>query len=125
MGANEVGKVISTIGEKAKVVVSRSTKRVKEKADGQKRTVEKETTKFASAHDLRRAFCTRWAKRVMPATLQRLARHSHISTTLNYYVAATAGDIAADLWREFGNTSGNNQAPAAPKESQPNCCKSL
>jgi len=116
--ANQVGRIVSEIGEKAGVVVSRTTKRVKEEVDGRKRIVEKEVAKFASAHDLRRAFCTRWAKRVMPATLQRLARHSHISTTMTYYVDATAGDIAADLWREFGNTSGNNEAPR-PREAGP------
>ena len=78
MTTNEVGKIISDIGRKANVVVSRSTK----SPNVAKHVAAKETTKFASAHDLRRAFCTRWAKRVMPATLQRLARHSHISTTL-------------------------------------------
>jgi integrase len=47
----EVCRVVSTIGEKARVVV------------------DKATGKHASAHDLRRAFGTRWAKRVMPAVL--------------------------------------------------------
>ena len=33
-------------------------------------------------------------KKVMPAVLQRLARHGHISTTMAFYVA-----LCADDWR--------------------------
>ena len=47
-----IGRIISEIGKRAGVVVR--------KAEG----------KFASAHDLRRSFGTRWAPRVKPATLQ-------------------------------------------------------
>ncbi len=79
--AKTVSRVISEIGEKANVVVN--------KADG----------KFASAHDLRRAFGTRWASRVKPATLQLLMRHASIETTLKYYVAQDADDVADELWR--------------------------
>jgi integrase len=74
-----VSRIISEIGEKAAVVVS--------KADG----------KFASAHDLRRAYGTRWSKKVMPAVLKRLMRHSSIETTMKYYVEQEADDVAADL----------------------------
>ena len=83
---DRVSRIISKIGKKAGVVVC------------------KEENQFATAHDLRRSFCTRWAKRVMPATLQRLARHSHISTTLTFYVAQNAADIASDLWSKHGET---------------------
>jgi len=59
-------------------------------------------TKPAAAHDYRRAFGTRWAKRVMLAVLQpvlqRLTRHKHISTTMSFHVESDAEDIAADLW---------------------------
>ena len=82
--SRRVGRVISDIGKKAVVVVN--------KADG----------KFASAHDLRRAFGTRWSKRVMPAVLQRLMRHGDIGTTMKYYVSANAADVADDLWAQFG-----------------------
>ena len=54
--------------------------------------------KFATAHDLRRAFGTRWAKKVMPAVLQRLMRHQSIGTTMKFYVGIEADDVAADLW---------------------------
>jgi integrase len=91
----QVGRVVSRIGEKAGVVVS--------KAEG----------KFASAHDLRRAFGTRWARRVMPAVLQRLMRHASIQTTMGYYVDLDADELAAELWSKHpttgvGNTFGNN-----------------
>ena len=49
--------------------------------------------KFASAHDLRRSFGNRWAKRAMPAVLQRLMRHENIDTTLRYYVDLDADDL--------------------------------
>ena len=61
MTAARVGRVISEIGKRAKIVVNN--------ADG----------KFASAHDLRRSFGTRWAKRVKPATLQLMMRHRSIA----------------------------------------------
>jgi integrase len=74
------GRCISDIGRHARVVVNKS--------EG----------KFASAHDLRRSFGTRWAMRVKPATLQALMRHQTIETTLKYYVEMDADDIAAELW---------------------------
>ncbi len=46
--------------------------------------------KFASAHDLRRAFGERWAARVMPAVLKELMRQESIETTLRYYVGTDA-----------------------------------
>ena len=90
----DVGEAIRRIGRKAGVVVN--------KADG----------KYATAHDLRRAFGTSWAKRVMPAVLKRLMRHSSINTTMAYYVDLEASEVADDLWDKFGgeeagNTSGN------------------
>lgn len=78
-----IGRVVSAIGELAEVVVN--------KADG----------KYASAHDLRRAFATRWATRVMPATLQLLMRRQSIETTMRYYVDLDADDLAAELWNRF------------------------
>jgi len=46
--------------------------------------------KFASAHDLRRAFGQRWAIRIMPTVLRELMRHADISTTMKYYVGQNA-----------------------------------
>jgi integrase len=95
---NRLSAVISAIGNAAGVVVN--------KADG----------KFASAHDFRRSFGNRWAKKVMPAVLQRLMRHADIQTTMSYYVNINAEDIADDLWAaherektQNGNTCGNTR----------------
>lgn len=77
-------RIVSQIGKKAKVVTN--------KADG----------KHATCHDLRRAFCTRWASKVKPAVLQKLTRHSEITTTLRYYADLDAEDIGEELWATYG-----------------------
>ena len=85
-----VGRVVSAIGKKAGVVVN--------KAEG----------KYASAHDLRRSFGTRWSGKVKPATLQLLMRHKSIETTLKYYVAQDADDVADELWAAHDAAHKNN-----------------
>ncbi|QDT73893.1 Phage integrase family protein [Lacipirellula limnantheis] len=92
---HRIGEVIAKIGEQAKVVV-----------DADPRTGE--PTKFASAHDLRRAFGYRWAPRVMPAILQKLMRHASIQTTMQYYVNIEADDVANALWAATSNTFSNS-----------------
>ncbi len=92
-----VSRVVSEVGKRAGVIVN--------KIDG----------KYASAHDLRRSFGTRWAPKVRPATLQLLMRHESIETTLKYYVAQDADDIASELWSQHsatGNSSGNSRSQA-------------
>ena len=84
---DQAGKMVSLIGELAGVKVHTHPKTGK--------------VKFASAHDLRRSFGTRWAPRVKPATLQLLMRHRSIETTLKYYVAQDADEIADELWKAF------------------------
>jgi hypothetical protein len=98
MQADWVSRVVCRIGRKARVVVDQRERRLvvddrrlkakpkpernakaKEKDDGIKR-------KYASAHDLRRAFGLRWAARVMPQILMQLMRHEDISTTMKFYV---------------------------------------
>jgi integrase len=69
---------ISQIGEKAGIVVS-------------------DSGKFASAHDLRRTFASRWSLKVTPAVLKSLMRHASIATTMAYYVRHDSDDIAAIL----------------------------
>ncbi|MEN6368059.1 MAG: tyrosine-type recombinase/integrase [Thermoguttaceae bacterium] len=104
--AKRVCRLVAKVGRKAGVVVN--------KADG----------KYASAHDLRRAFGTRWAKRVMPAVLKRLMRHASIDTTMSFYVDLDADEMATDLWAKFGgekpsqgNIFGNN-APNQAKKAE-------
>ena len=79
------GRVLSSIGKKAGVIVRTDPANPEKK-------------KYASAHDLRRAFGTRWAERVMPAVLQALMRHESIETTLRYYVGANAERTAETCW---------------------------
>ncbi|MCY2987731.1 MAG: site-specific integrase [Planctomycetota bacterium] len=91
-----VSHLVSDIGEKAGVVI--------DKAAGT----------FATAHDLRRAFGTRWASKVKPPVLQRLMRHKDIATTMKYYVALDADDIADELWEKHagvGTSVGTSQNP--------------
>lgn len=77
-----VGKYISLAGRAARVVVSEKNGK----------------TKFASAHDFRRAFGARWSPRVMPDTLRVLMRHASIKTTLEYYVQENAKNHAEALY---------------------------
>ena len=64
--------------------------------------VNKVDAKFASAHDLRRSFATRWAPRVKPITLMRLMRHESVQTTMKSYVELDADDVADELWKAYG-----------------------
>jgi integrase len=55
--------------------------------------------KYAGAHDLRRSFGNKRAKRIMPAVLQRLMRHESIETAMRYYVDLGADELTEDLYR--------------------------
>jgi integrase len=89
--AEWVGKICARIGKAAGVVVDVSS-------SGH--------VKYASAHDLRRAFGTRWATRVMPPVLQQLMRHRDIKTTMRYYVDLNAGDTAETIWEAYRRSGG-------------------
>lgn len=78
-------RVIAAIGEAAGV-------KVKIDADTD------EAMKFASAHDLRRSFGARWARRVVPSVLKELMRHKSIETTQKYYAIQDAEAIADVVW---------------------------
>ena len=92
---DRVSKIVSSIGEKAKVRV--------------------DAKKTASAHDLRRAFGERWAARLMPAQLMELMRHETIETTLSYYVGRNAERTAAILWHEHEKAT-EPERKAEPKK---------
>jgi integrase len=91
LSTKRASRYISSIGKAAKVVIDKSADR------------------FATAHDLRRSFGSRWAKRVMPAVLKELMRHSSISTTMTYYVSQSAEEVGDLLRSTIGNTSGNTR----------------
>lgn len=98
---DSISKIISAIGEAAKIVV------------------DEERGKFASAHDFRRSFGIRWAEVLMPAELQSLMRHAAIETTMKFYTRQKSETLAAKIW-EKGNISGNTKPkPAAPKTKKP------
>ena len=80
--ANGAGKVMSRIGESTGIVTGRR----------------RGLPSYASTHDLRRTFGTKWALMVKPLTLKCLMRHVDISTTLKYYVHLSTEDIAKDVW---------------------------
>ena len=61
--------------------------------------------KYASAHDIRRAFGTRWAKIVPASLLQQLMRHANIETTMSFYVNITAKDTMSEIRRHVRKNS--------------------
>ena len=67
-----------------------------------------EKVKYASAHDLRRAFGERWAAWLMPAQLMELMRHESIETTLRFYVGTDAQRTADAAWAAFDRAQGPN-----------------
>lgn len=95
MTAKRVCRIVAEIGKRAGILVNRAEE------------------KFASAHDLRRSFGTRWSSRVKPATLQLLMRHKSIETTLKYYVDQDADEIARELWENYGSGAANTATTIA------------
>jgi integrase len=109
ISAHSVGQLVASIGKRAGAIVNA--------VDG----------KTASAHDLRRSFASRWAKRVAPAILQKLMRHASIQTTMGYYVDLDVDEMADELWANHpvttarslpsSNISGNN-CPESPENTK-------
>lgn len=50
---------------------------------------------YATAHDLRRPFGKRWAKRI---TTPVLMRHEKIQSAMAYYFSLKGNEIAEELW---------------------------
>jgi integrase len=91
LSTKRASRYVSAIGKAANVVTN--------KAEG----------RFATAHDLRRSFGSRWARKVQPAILQKLMRHSSIKTTMAYYVDFAAEDIGDMLRGDRLGDSGNRK----------------
>lgn len=81
---NWVSRVVARIGKAADIEVNVDVKTGR--------------IKYASAHDLRRSFGERWARKVMPQVLKELMRHESIETTMKYYVGHNAQLTADVLW---------------------------
>jgi integrase len=109
---HRVSEIVSEIGEKAGVKVYVDPK-------------DPDKVKYASAHDLRRAFGERWAARLMPAQLMELMRHESIETTLRFYVGTDAQRTADAAWAAFDraggpiSTTAPSAAPSAPPSGTP------
>ncbi len=85
---DQAGKMVSLIGELAGVKVYTHPKTGK--------------VKYASAHDLRRSFGTRWSRVVSASELQDMMRHADYHTTQSYYVDHQAADLARSIYRKAG-----------------------
>jgi integrase len=68
--------------------------------------------RYGTAHDLRRSFAVRWSKRVFPAELMALMRHSSISTTMEFYVNQEADSMGDRLRAALGTKLGTNAGSA-------------
>ena len=113
-GLDKMKRVLSTVGEKSRVVVGEKTRVSKE-------TGKRESTpKYVSAHDLRRSFLQRWWRRFQKKGYSRedsrervrlLGRHRSFSTTDFYYLDSSgeAENLASDMWSQFGNQSSNQR----------------
>jgi integrase len=103
ISSEQAGKVISEIGEAAGVKVWTNPRNGK--------------IKYASAHDLRRSFGSRWALKVKTFCLKELMRHSNIQTTMRYYVEIEAQELAAAIWAAAGRPlTGQPQPPGGPAQ---------
>jgi integrase len=104
-----VGKILSKIGKAAGVRVHVDPK-------------DPARVKYASAHDLRRAFGERWAARIMPAQLKELMRHESIETTLRYYVGTNAERTADACWDAFDRATSIAATAAVVENSVSGAC---
>ncbi len=112
VGMSAACRIISDIGRLARVKVgSERTKLLRKTGE----TVS--VVKFASAHDLRRSFATRWAVRVMPEVLRRLMRHKTIETTMKFYVDQETQAVSAAIWKDWGGNRGPRAAGAGRVDS--------
>jgi integrase len=70
-----------------------------------------------SAHDFRRSFATKWARRLPAQALQRLMRHSSLATTMTYYATGDIG-LEDQLWGDFCNKTSNTPSQSTEGKMQ-------
>ena len=88
---------IVAVGEKAGVKVDQKTL-AKKGEEPEIRNI------YASAHDFRRAFGTRWASIVPPMVLRDLMRHSSVETTEKFYININAKKTV-EMLRQYKQAS--------------------
>jgi len=91
-------KFITSIGEKAEICVGERPPKGEEKEPRKS---------WAGAHCFRRAFGTRWSKRLRPQQLQELMRHETIATTMTFYVEDDIIDVEDAAWLHATNSLSN------------------
>ena len=98
MSPKRIGRIVAKIGKKAGVVVN--------KADG----------KYASAHDLRRAFRHPMGQAGHAGRVEAADASPSIETTMGYYVDLDAADVADELWASLGRltTTRTTNSPNGP-----------
>lgn len=106
---DKISRKVSKIGKKAGIVTD-------VKVEKDKKGVITEKKIYATSHDLRRGFGTRWAPLVKPKVLMDMMRHSSMETTLKYYVEGDAQETSKTLW-DIVNSSGN-KGGNKPEESE-------
>jgi integrase len=80
--------------------------RQRERASTVVSSIGKKANVKATAHDLRRSFATRWAKKLEAQQLRKLMRHASITTTLAFYATDDCG-LAEALSRISSDKSGD------------------
>lgn len=113
----KVGGIVGQFGKRAGVVVNRTRKPVwVDLPDGTRKKVVKDNVpEFATSHTFRRAFGSRWARRVPTITLQKLMRHASIETTVRFYVDIDADELADELWAKWAAPQGGAEKPVGNK----------
>lgn len=108
-------KVYVRFGEEAKVLVATYPPMA-----GSKSTEPRK--KWASAHDYRRAFGTRWSKVLKPQQLKELMRHDDIQTTMTFYVETTVEEVesAVKPYRHDTTNDPTNAQPIPTTEASKN-----
>lgn len=102
-------KLITAIGQAAGVKVAERSS-----VDAAGKPASK--VKYASAHDLRRAFGFRWSNKVRAPLLMQLMRHESIATTMQFYIGRDAEAAADELWREDANEIANSSHSGRRKQ---------
>jgi integrase len=92
------GLVAPVFGEKGEPITRGDSASKAVARIGRAANVVVEGERCAAAHDIRRAFGSRWALLVPPVVLQKMMRHRNIETTLKYYIGLDVSNIGASIW---------------------------